>query len=80
MYYVYLTRSLKFSDQRYIGFTEDLKSRLKAHNAGESKHTSRYLPWELVTYHAFTNKRQAQQFEYYLKSGSGKAFANKRLW
>ena len=34
MYYVYLIQSIKFSNQRYIGFTEDLKSRLKAHNAG----------------------------------------------
>jgi putative endonuclease len=80
MYYVYLIQSIEFSNQRYIGFTEDLKSRLKAHNAGESKHTSKYFPWKLVSYHAFENKRKAQAFEYYLKTGSGAAFANKRFW
>jgi predicted GIY-YIG superfamily endonuclease len=80
MYYVYLNQSTSHPDQRYIGFTEDLKSRLTAHNAGESKHTAKFCPWELVVYHAFKDKRKAQEFEYYLKTGSGKAFANKRLW
>lgn len=80
MYYVYLIRSIDFPEQRYIGFTEDLKSRLKEHNGGESKHTSKYNPWELIAYHAFKTKRKAQEFEYYLKTGSGQAFANKRFW
>ena len=80
MYYVYLIQSTNHPDQRYIGFTEDLKSRLKTHNAGESKHTSKFCPREIVAYHAFKEKRKAQEFEYYLKTGSGKAFANKRFW
>lgn len=80
MFYVYLIRSVSNPDQRYIGFTEDLKSRLLAHNAGESKHTAKYTPWVLEVYHAFQDRRKAQEFEYYLKTGSGKAFANKRFW
>ena len=80
MYYVYLLRSLPSPDRTYIGFTEDLKQRLAAHNSGESPHTSKYLPWELVTYLAFKDKRRAQEFEFYLKNGSGQAFAKKRLW
>ena len=80
MYYVYLLRSINFPDQTYRGYTEDLKTRLKDHNAGESTHTAKYVPWELASYHAFANKKKAQEFEYYLKTGSGKAFANKRLF
>ncbi len=80
MYYVYLLRSASFPDQTYIGFTEDLRMRFKAHNAGESKHTAKYLPWKLVSYQAFSDKRKAEEFEYYLKTGSGKAFARKRFW
>lgn len=80
MFYVYLLRSINFPDQTYIGFTEDLKARLGAHNAGESKHTAKFSPWKLVSYHAFADKRKAQEFEYYLKTGSGKAFASKRFW
>lgn len=79
MYYVYLLRSINFPQQTYRGYTEDLKTRLKAHNEGRSKHTAKYAPWELVCYHAFADEQKARQFEYYLKTGSGKAFANKRF-
>jgi predicted GIY-YIG superfamily endonuclease len=80
MYYVYLIKSESYPDQRYIGFTKNLKQRLKTHNSGNSSHTAKYLPWKLVTYHAFSDKLKAQEFERYLKSGSGQAFANKRFW
>ena len=35
---------------------------------------------ELVSYTAFGEREEALYFEKYLKSHSGKAFANKRLW
>lgn len=80
MHYVYLLRSLSDPDRRYVGFTGDLKARLRTHNEGASIHTAKYRPWELITYCAFSDEHKARAFEYYLKSGSGKAFANKRLW
>ncbi len=80
MFYVYLIQSETFPEQRYIGFTTDLKKRIDTHNAGGSVHTSKYKPWKLIGYHAFSEKRRAQEFEYYLKTGSGKALANKRFW
>lgn len=80
MHYVYLLQSLSDSEQRYVGFTTDLKKRFKSHNEGASKHTAKYKPWKLVTYLSFESERRAREFEHYLKSGSGKAFANKRLW
>jgi predicted GIY-YIG superfamily endonuclease len=80
MYYVYLLQSIPYPDQRYVGFTEDLRTRMTTHNNGGSPHTSKYRPWKLITYVAFSNKAGALAFERYLKSGSGHAFANKRLW
>jgi predicted GIY-YIG superfamily endonuclease len=80
VHYVYLIKSISHPDQRYIGSTSDLKGRLKAHNEGRSPHTSKYKPWKLVAYIAFSGKSKAADFEQYLKSGSGHAFANKRLW
>ena len=80
MFYVYLIRSINFPDKTYIGFSEDLKQRLLDHNAGKSMHTAKYSPWEMVSYLAFADKRSAQEFEHYLKTGSGQAFAKKRLW
>ena len=41
---------------------------------------AKFKPWKLITYLAFSNRSKALSFEKYLKSHSGKAFANKRLW
>jgi putative endonuclease len=80
MFYVYLIRSLSHPAQTYVGITQDLKRRLAEHNNGQSTHTTKFMPWELVTYHAFSDKNKAYDFERYLKTGSGKAFALKRFW
>jgi putative endonuclease len=79
MWYVYIIRSLKFPDQEYTGASADLKKRLSDHNSGKSAHTAKYAPWELIWYCAFLDKLKALEFERYLKSQSGRAFAKKRL-
>ncbi|WP_221029471.1 GIY-YIG nuclease family protein [Actomonas aquatica] len=80
MHYVYLTQSVVHPEQRYIGLPDNLKTRLNAHNRGQSPHTTRHKPWRLETYLAFSDLAAAREFELYLKSGSGRAFASKRLW
>ena len=80
VYYVYLIESVSAQGERYLGMTTDLKERLREHNAGKSFHTSKFKPWKLTTYIAFTDRAKAEAFERYLKSGSGHAFARKRLW
>ncbi len=80
MRYVYLLQSESFSGQHYVGVTSDLKQRLTEHNAAKSSHTSKFVPWKLVIDIAFSDARKAEIFEQYLKSGSGRAFARKRLW
>ena len=80
MYYVYILKSLKQPGAIYIGFTKELRKRLKEHNSIENKHFSRrYSPWDVETYISFTNGTDAKRFEEYLKSNSGKAFMRKRL-
>jgi len=77
MYYVYI---LKLSNgSLYTGFTSDPVKRIRYHNRGSVPHTSKFLPVKLIYYAAFTSERRAFEFEDYLKSGSGKAFRNKRL-
>lgn len=80
MHYVYLLRSESHPDQTYVGYSTDLRARMRDHNAGRSVHTSKFVPWKLITYLAFSDKGTALAFEAYLKSHSGKAFAAKRLW
>lgn len=78
MFYNYILRSSK-SKIFYYGYTKDLVKRLHEHNVGLSSSTKPHRPWKLVWYCAFPTEKQAKDFELYLKSGSGKAFAYKRL-
>lgn len=76
-WYVYL---LKCSDGKiYTGCTSNLEQRMQQHKQGEVSFTKPRLPFELITCIAFNDKLKAYQFEKYLKSGSGKAFAQKRF-
>ena len=71
---------LRCSDGKtYTGYTFNLDRRLQEHRKGEVSFTRSRLPVKLITYIAFTDKLKAYDFERYLKSGSGKAFAQKRL-
>lgn len=80
MHYVYLIESAQSSPHRYVGLTTNLEQRITEHNSGKSAHTSKFKPWRLVTYVAFSDRARAESFERYLKSGSGHAFAKRRLW
>ncbi|MEZ4804059.1 MAG: GIY-YIG nuclease family protein [Bacteroidia bacterium] len=77
MWHVYI---LKCNDETYYtGCTGDLEERISRHRRGSVQYTSSRLPIELISYISFTSKYKAYAFEKYLKSGSGKAFANRRL-
>ena len=79
MNHVYILQSTTHPDQFYTGLCADVPKRLAAHNAGQSPHTSKFKPWRLVSCHYFAEAATAAQFERYLKSGSGRAFAAKHL-
>ena len=78
-YYVYILQSEKFPDRFYTGFTEDLATRLSDHNNGKNTHTEKFRPWRVKTAVGFSDREKALEFERYLKTASGRAFAKKRL-
>ena len=79
-FYVYILESVDDSKIKYYGFTENLHQRLKEHNSGKSPHTSKHRPWRIKTAIAFTDRVQALDFEKYIKSHPGRAFALKHLF
>ena len=80
MRYVYLLQSISYPKKKYVGVTSVLEQRLRDHNAGRSPHTSRFTPWKVVVSIQFEDDNRAAEFEMYLKSGSGHAFARKHFW
>jgi len=79
MYYTYIIESEIKQDQRYIGHTSDITQRLAEHNSGKCLYTVKFRPWKIKLYIGFETLVLARQFERYLKSGSGHAFANKHF-
>jgi putative endonuclease len=66
MHYVYI---VKCEDGTYYtGYTNDLKRRIKQHNAGEgAKYTKGRRPVELVHSEQFETKSEAMKREYKIK-------------
>jgi len=79
MYYVYIIQSVNYPDKKYVGITQNMQQRLANHNIGTTLHSRKYKPWEFVMCVCFKDKDKAIEFEKYLKTASGKAFAKKRL-
>ena len=71
---------LKCSDGTYyVGCTNDLDNRFKIHSKGGVISTKYRLPVKIWTFIVFNDQYKAYNFEKYLKSGSGRAFMNKRF-
>jgi predicted GIY-YIG superfamily endonuclease len=77
--YVYILQSEIDPARFYTGCTRDLRERFDCHNGGKVRHTSKWKPWRIKNYLAFSDQTRAREFERYLKSSSGRAFAKKHL-
>jgi len=78
MYYVYTIQSKK-NKIVYVGYTNDLRKRLKEHNLGKVFSTKPYRPFDLIYYEAYLNKKDALGREKFLKSGWGKNYLRRTL-
>jgi putative endonuclease len=80
MYYVYMLQSVRYRNKLYVGFTADLRKRLRAHSAGNTYTTRRLRPLDLVYYEAYKSKADAKRREKQLKSyGAALGHLKKRI-
>ncbi len=70
-YYVYILSSVN-DDFIYVGFTHDLRKRLKEHNNKENLSTKHYAPFDLIHYEAYRDEKDAKRREGYFKTTKGK--------
>jgi putative endonuclease len=78
MYYVYVLRS-EVDKKLYVGYTSDLRKRMKAHNNGRVSATRDRKPLELLYYEACVHRDDAIRRERYLKTTYGKRYIKNRL-
>lgn len=77
-YYTYVLESLK-DYKRYVGYTADLRKRLKEHNEGKTISIKSRLPFKLLYYEACLNEEDARRREDFFKQTKGRRFITKRL-
>lgn len=57
----------KGGTRTYVGWTNDLERRLKAHNSGDGAKSTRGRVWVLLYTEAYTTKGEAMSREWHLK-------------
>jgi predicted GIY-YIG superfamily endonuclease len=77
--FVYILRSDTDPTKHYTGIASNPRERLVWHNTGPCGYTVAHRPWSIAVSIEFQTERQAIQFEQYLKSGSGRAFAKRHF-
>jgi putative endonuclease len=71
MFDVYAIESLA-TKRIYIGHTKDIDERLKYHNSGYVKSTTKDRPWRIVALEKVESKNEARWLERSLKKSRGK--------
>ena len=67
-YYVYLILSeVKNKSISYVGYTNNIKKRIKLHNSGKGAKFTKGRKWILAYTKKFTSKKKAMREEYKLK-------------
>ena len=82
MYYTYILECIDSDRNRkklYVGWTEDLKSRLIKHKARSTKTTKSFDYFRLIYFEACLSKTDAIRREKQLKTGFGRGYIKRRL-
>ena len=66
-YCVYMLKSTGQKSVTYVGYTSDLKKRIKLHNIGKGAKFTRGRKWKLIYKEKFNSKKEAISREYYIK-------------
>jgi putative endonuclease len=66
-------------DGLYIGYSSDLKKRLKQHRARTLLRHIVSRPWKLIYYEAYSEETDTRGRERYLKSGGGRRLLHMQL-
>ena len=59
MFYVYMLKSKSSKPITYVGYTNNLKSRLNLHNSGKGAKFTRGRQWKLIYKEIFKSKKEA---------------------
>jgi len=76
---VYILYTEKYN-KHYTGFTSDIENRLLSHNVLGKGWTAKYRPWKLIFSKEFNTKKDAMEYEKWLKTGVGRDFIKTKTY
>ena len=74
-FYVYMLISRGNKPVSYVGYTNNIKKRIKLHNSGKGAKFTRGRKWTLIYKEKYNSKKEAISREYYIKNN--RALRNK---
>ena len=80
-YFVYLI--ISFGNKRlisYVGYTKNIKNRLKLHNSSKGAKFTRGRKWKVIYKKSYKSKSEAMKNEYLLKKDKRKRFEIKQKY
>ena len=67
-HYVYMLKTLDgYKKRSYVGYSTNVKDRLKKHNSSRGAKSTRGYKWKIIFNKRFLSKSKALSFEYNLK-------------
>ena len=67
-FYVYMLKSTGKKPVTYVGYTKDLKKRIRLHNKGKGAKFTRGRKWIIIYKEKLISKSEAISREYYIKN------------
>ena len=64
----------------YVGYTKDIKKRLKLHNSSKGAKFTRGRKWKIIYKKSYNTKSEAMKNEYLLKKNKRKRFEIKQKY
>ena len=62
-----MLKSIEKRTVTYVGYSKNLKERIRLHNIGKGAKFTRGRKWKLIYKEKFTSKKEAISREYYIK-------------
>ena len=68
VYHVYMLKSVGKKPVTYVGYTKNLKNRIKLHNSSKGAKFTKGRKWKLIYKEKHNSKKEANSREYYIKN------------
>ena len=68
VYHVYMLKSVGKKPVTYVGYTKNLKNRIKLHNSSKGAKFTKGRRWKLIYKEKHNSKKEAISREYYIKN------------